>query len=122
MVRIIGYGGKTPTEFFAELEAMKPDLIIDVRDSPHRSFLHTYTKASLEKRLGEKYLWLPDCGNASRRLPPTLRDEAACLDEIKKLMEAHGTIVLLCAEKDGRRCHRSYIRRKLNASARVKTP
>ena len=118
MILTIGYGGKKPTDFFAELEAMNPDLVIDVRDNPHRAFLHTYTRAGLEKRLGEKYLWLPVCGNATRELPPTLNDEAACLAEIRKLMDVHGLIVLLCAEKDERRCHRSYIKRRLNANAR----
>ena len=116
MIRTIGYGGKTPTEFFAELEAMNPDLVIDVRDYPHRAFLGSYTKAGLEKRLGEKYLWLPVCGNATRELPPTLNDETACFDEIRQLMETHGLIVLLCAEKDERRCHRFYIKRRLNTS------
>jgi len=113
MIRTIGYGNKKPTEFFAELEAMNPDLVIDVRDNPHRSFLHTYTKAGLESRLGEKYLWLHTCGNVTRELPPTLRDEESCLKEIRKLMDVHGLIVLLCAEKDEQLCHRSYIRKKV---------
>jgi len=113
MLKTIGYGGKKPTDFFNELEAMNPDLVIDVRDYPHRAFLNTYTKASLEKRLGEKYLWLPTCGNVTREIPPTLRDETACLEEIRKLMGTYGLIVLLCAEKDEKRCHRSYIRKKV---------
>jgi len=108
-IRTIGYGGKTPTDFFAELEAMKPDLVIDVRDRPHWAYLGCFTKRGLEKRLGEKYVWLHVCGNATRELPPTLNDEAKCLDEIRKLMENHGSIVLLCAEKDENKCHRYYI-------------
>ncbi len=115
-IKTIGYGGKTPTDFFAELDAMKPDLLIDVRDSPHRAFLNTYTKTSLEKRLGEKYLWLPMCGNATRELPPTLNDEDDCFDRIRKLMDTHGLIVLLCAEKDEKRCHRQYIVTKIKES------
>ena len=113
MLKTVGYGNKKPTEFFAELEAMNPDLVVDVRDYPHRARLGCYAKTGLEKRLGGKYLWLPVCGNATRELPPTLRDEESCLKEIRKLMDVHGLIVLLCVEKDERRCHRSYIRKKV---------
>ena len=116
MILTIGYGGKKPTAFFKEIEEISPDLIIDVRDNPHRAFLNIYTKAGLEKTLkilGLKYLWLPVCGNATRSLPPTLNDEAACLNEIRKLMDTHGLIVLLCAEKDEQRCHRHYIANKI---------
>jgi len=112
MIQTIGYGNKTPEVFFAELEAMDPDLVVDVRDSP-RGWSPAYSKAGLEKRLGAKYMWLPVCGNATRELPPTLNDEAACLDEIRKLMAAHGQIVLFCAEMDERRCHRNYIKKRL---------
>jgi len=112
MIRTIGYGGKKPMDFFNELREMNPSLVVDVRDYPHKAFLGSYTKTRLENRLGEKYLWLPVCGNVTRERPPTLRDETACLEEIRKLMGAHRLIVLLCAEKDEKRCHRSYIRKK----------
>lgn len=112
MIRTIGYGNKTPKVFFAELDALEPDLVVDVRDSP-RGWSPAYSKAGLQKRLGEKYLWLPVCGNATRELPPTLNDEVACLNELRKLMGLHGLVVLLCAEMDERRCHRSYIKKRL---------
>ncbi len=112
MIRTIGYGNKTPAVFFAELDAMEPDLVIDVRDSP-RGWTPSYSKAGLQKRLGERYMWLPVCGNATRELPPTLNDEAACLAEIRRLMDVHGTVILLCSEMDERRCHRSYIKKRL---------
>ena len=113
MIRTIGYGNKTPEIFFAELDAMKPDLVVDVRDYPHKARLSCYTKAGLEKRLGDKYLWLPWCGNATRKLPPTLNDEANCLDKLRRLIIAFGQVVLLCAEMDERRCHRHYIKKRL---------
>ena len=33
----IGYGGKKPTDFFSELEALAPDFIVDVRENPHKA-------------------------------------------------------------------------------------
>jgi len=34
VIETIGYGGKTPDEFFHDLSQLQPDLIIDVRDNP----------------------------------------------------------------------------------------
>lgn len=112
----IGYGGKNPNDFFNELEKLKPDLVIDVRADPFHAFLTCYTKSILEKILlgyNIKYMWLSSCGNASRKLLPTLQDESHCIDRVKYLLTQHEHIVLLCAEKDEARCHRSYIKEKV---------
>jgi uncharacterized protein (DUF488 family) len=61
----IGYGGKKPGDFFAELEAFKPDLIVDVRENPFHAFLSAYTKKGLEMRLGSRYIWIKELGNTS---------------------------------------------------------
>jgi uncharacterized protein (DUF488 family) len=109
----IGYGGKKPGDFFAELEAFKPDLIVDVRENPFHAFLSAYTKKGLEMRLGSRYIWIKELGNTSRVLPPTLVDEEEGLEKLHKLMQQHKRVVLLCAEKDEERCHRGYIKAKL---------
>jgi hypothetical protein len=69
----IGYGGKKPGDFFAELEALKPDIIVDVRENPFHAFLGAYTKKGLEMRFRSPYIWIKELGNTSRVLPPTLR-------------------------------------------------
>lgn len=61
-IKTIGYGNKTPAVFFAELDEMNPDIIIDVRNYPLKAWNGAYTKAGLEKRLGEKYRWIPFAG------------------------------------------------------------
>lgn len=112
----IGYGGKNPNDFFKELEELKPDLVIDVRANPCHAFLPCYTKPLLEKIIayyGIKYMWLPQCGNASRTLPPKLQDESHCIKRIKYLLTQCEHIVLLCAEKDEKRCHRLFIKEKV---------
>lgn len=116
MLRTVGYGNKTPAVFFKELEDLNPDLVIDVRASP-RGWTPAYSKAGLQRRLGKRYMWLPSCGNATRKMPPTLNDEAACFKEIRRLMEVHGLVVLLCAEMDEKQCHRHYIVNKLQEAA-----
>jgi len=113
IIKTIGYGGKKPDDFFRELESMEPDLVVDVREDPHRAYLGVYTKPYLEKRLGSRYTWIRELGNSSRELPPTLVDEDAGLRRLRELAEAHRVLVLLCAEKDEERCHRGYIKRRL---------
>lgn len=109
----IGYGGKKPVDFFAELEELKPDVIVDVRENPFHAFLGAYTKKGLEMRLGSRYIWIKELGNTSRVLPPTLVDEALGLEKLRAIMQHHNRVVLLCAEKDEERCHRGYIKAKL---------
>jgi len=107
----IGYGGKMPDRFFEELESLEPDVVVDVRENPFSAFLNTYTKRELDKRLGERYIWIRELGNKSRELPPTLVDEEEGIRKLRALMEKHERVVLLCAEKDEAKCHRSYIKK-----------
>ncbi len=111
----IGYGGKKPTDFFAEIDALGVDLVIDVRENPFKAFLGVYTKRGLETRLGERYTWVEELGNTTRELPPTLVDEAEGMRKLRALMEGRHRIALLCAEKDEAMCHRGYIKAKILA-------
>jgi uncharacterized protein (DUF488 family) len=110
-VLTIGYGGKIPDLFFDELESLEPDIVVDVRENPFSAFLNAYTKRELDKRLGERYIWIGELGNKSRELPPTLVDEEEGIRKLRALMEKHERVVLLCAEKDEAKCHRSYIKK-----------
>ena len=109
----IGYGGKRPGDFYSEIEALRPDIIVDVRENPYHAFLGAYTKKVLEMRLGSRYIWIRELGNASRVLPPTLVDEVEGLEKLRVLMQQHNRVVLLCAEKEEERCHCSYIKARL---------
>ena len=71
-----------------------------------------YTKAHFEKRL-DHYVWIKELGNSSRKLPPTLVDEAEGMAKLKELCFGTNRIVLLCAEKDEKRCHRSYVKNRI---------
>ena len=114
----IGYGGKKPGDFFAELDALKPDVVVDVREDPLHALLGVYTKRGLEARLGARYVWIRELGNSTRELPPTLVDEEEGLRKLRALMEEHKRVVLLCAEKDETRCHRGYIKAKILSEKR----
>ena len=114
VILTIGYGGKKPADFFSELEEMNPDYIVDVRENPHRAYLGCYTKAHLQKRLDEHYVWIQELGNHTRELPPQLVNEETGLTKLLKLCTGTNRVVLLCAEKDENRCHRSYIKMKIS--------
>lgn len=109
----IGYGGKKPVDFFSELEKIAPDYIVDVRENPHRAFLGCYTKAHFEKRLKKQYIWIRELGNRTRELPPILVDEKVGMRKLEELCRLSERVVLLCAEKDETRCHRSYVKEKI---------
>ena len=111
-IETIGYGGKKPTDFFAELEALNPDIVVDVREKPQRAFLGVYTLPQLRKRLGPKYIWIKELGNKTREMPPTLVDEELGLKKLQELAQKHEHIVLLCAEKLEENCHRGYIKKR----------
>ena len=38
MIETIGYGGKRPDDFFKELDEMKSDVVVDVREIPTTLF------------------------------------------------------------------------------------
>lgn len=111
-IMTIGYGGQRPSEFFDELARLGADVVVDVREDPFHAFLGAYTKPALEKRLGERYVWIPELGNKTRSLPPVLVDEEAGMRKLMTLMKRYDRIVLLCAERDERRCHRLYVKEK----------
>jgi uncharacterized protein (DUF488 family) len=113
----IGYGGKKPDAFFAELDDLKPDMVVDVRQDPFHAFLGVYMKRGLELRLGERYIWIRELGNSTRELPPTLVDEKEGLRKLNAIMEGRHRIVLLSAEKDETHCHRNYIKAKIMKEA-----
>ena len=108
----IGYGGKRPKDFFEELERLKPCYVVDVRADPTRAFLYVFTKPWLERHV-ENYMWIRELGNKTRKLPPVLVNEELGMAKLRMLARNVKRIVLLCAEKDERRCHRLYIKEKL---------
>jgi len=114
-ISLIGYGGtKKPEDFFTRINEMNVDLVIDVRADPFHAYLTPYKKPQLEKKLKEKYLWIPELGNKTRDINNIqLVDEEKGLQKLLELAEKYEHIVLLCAEKKDEVCHRSYVKSRL---------
>ena len=117
----IGYGGKRPQEFFEELDRLGADLVVDVRRDPFHAFLGVYTKPYLERRL-DNYVWIRELGNQRQTLPPVLVDEMAGLIRLLAMirMRHPKRVVLLCGERDEKRCHRAYVKRLLKEKMKGK--
>jgi len=110
----IGYGGKKPEDFFKELETFQPCLVVDVRRDPNHAFLGVYTRTGLTSRLPH-YESIPELGNKKKVLPPEYVNEEVGFAKLQLLMSKHPRIVLLCAEKDENRCHRKWIRERVES-------
>jgi len=111
-VLTIGYGEKKPKNFFEELEKLQPCHVVDVRRDPFHAFLGVYTKPYLDKRVPD-YLWLGELGNKRKTLPPEYVNEKLGFAKLLWLAQIVNRIVLLCAEKDENRCHRKFVKEKL---------
>lgn len=107
----IGYGGKKPDVFFAELKELNVDWVVDVRRDPYHAFLGVYTKSYLEKKL-KNYVWIKELGNKLKTLPPELINETIGMAMLEMVCRGSKRVVLLCAEKDEKRCHRLYVKKK----------
>lgn len=124
-VLTVGYGNVVPDEFFVKLNALKPDLIVDVRADPWHAWSSCYTARFLMKKF-PNYVPIPALGNRSRTLPPRLVNEQVGLRQLLMLLSSEwrvfgktvkfppvNTVVLLCSELDENRCHRKYVKEKL---------
>jgi hypothetical protein len=67
------------------------------------------------------YFWTYDLGNINRDVRDIkLLNEKHGLEKVLALVKSYsyGTVVLLCAEADEKRCHRLYIKNKLVEAVR----
>jgi uncharacterized protein (DUF488 family) len=109
-ISLIGYGGTRPTDFFAKIEQMSLDLVVDVREDSNHAYLATYTRPQLEKRLKGRYIWIPELGNKTRNIDNIqLVDEEKGLQKLLELANRHEHVALLCAEKRDEDCHRFFL-------------
>ncbi|GEM_PF-1121564 len=109
----LGYSGLKPEDLGALAEGH--DLVIlDIRCSP-RSRNPVWTKKRLAERLGERYVHLRALGNTDYK-GDTIRiaDLEAGIREAAAYLERQ-SVVLLCACKDVRSCHRLPVAERLAA-------
>lgn len=114
----VGYGGRSPDGLAGLLEEKGVEVLVDVRAVPQTripGFNRVQLARFLEGR-GVGYRHLGALGNLNRKAPAgspvRLADEERGLSELAEAMEQH-RVAIMCAEKDHRGCHRTYIADKM---------
>jgi uncharacterized protein (DUF488 family) len=122
----IGYGGyKNAAHLIKTLKEMGAGIVIDVRYKPYCGWNRDFCGDILKEKLAVEridYLWISDLGNTTRDINKIkLVNEARGIDKVLSVAAQYeyDTVVLLCAEADEKKCHRSYVRDKLAAAVNL---
>lgn len=103
----IGYGNRTPEEFFQLLEVNKIEILVDVRSKPYSRFRPAFNKNRLTTSLPELGIEYEFKGVELGGLLAV--DEALHQQGVEFLTErlkmGH-RLVIMCCESDFRECHR----------------
>ena len=110
----IGYGGRTLREVLALLKEHEVQILVDVRAVPY-SRIPGFRKVELARLLPAEnitYHHVEALGNANRKSGPGAPTQP--VDETLGLLALLGLlssddVAIMCAEKDYKDCHRSYI-------------
>lgn len=115
-----GYGNRKNYDAFLDyIDEFDVSCVIDVRLSP-RAWSRKWYGDALEKLCSSRsicYLSKISLGNlsgCSDWIPPEIGEAEKALSEVAKILES-GNVLLLCAEMDCSRCHRSEVASRLQA-------
>ncbi len=120
--KTLGYGGRDINSLISVLKEMNADAVVDVRHKPYCSWNRDFCGEVLKGKLaaeGIDYLWISDLGNMTKDIDNIkLVNEARGIEKVLAVVAQYeyDTVVLLCAEANEKRCHRSYVRDKLAAA------
>lgn len=115
-----GYGNRKNYDAFLDyIDEFDVSCVIDVRLSP-RAWSRKWYGDALDKLCTSRnirYLSKRSLGNlsgCSDWIPPEMAEAEKALSEVAEILES-GNVLLLCAELDCSRCHRSEVAAKLQA-------
>ncbi len=114
----IGYGNRQINDFMDMLTANKITHLVDIRRYPQSTF-KDYDRESLEKLLPKIGISYSHCEGVGGMRDSTYIEYMSTdsfrkslerlIDLIRKVNEADGRLVLMCAEKSPKGCHRNYL-------------
>lgn len=123
--KTIGYGGRDTSSLISALKEMNTDAVIDVRYKPYCGWNRDFCGEVLKEKLaaeGIDYLWISDLGNITRDINDIkLVNEERGIEKVLSVAAQYdyNMVVLLCAEANEKKCHRSYVRDKLAAAVNM---
>lgn len=120
----IGHSDHEIDEFIELLERFDVEILADVRSQPYSRWVPQYNRETLVSSIedaGLRYIWLGDSLGGRpeddslyevdrpnyERMRKTA-DYLAGIDDLLTLMQ-QGTVAMMCAEGDHRRCHRTLL-------------
>ena len=104
MIYTIGYGNKSINNLKRAIKDLKIDILVDIRMRPYSRFSPLMKKKSLESIFGSKYLWVREMGGD---LNIENEDFKLKITKIVDFVEKDKkNIMLMCCERDYRKCHR----------------
>ena len=122
MILTFGYGNRKDYDAFLDyLDEFDVAYVIDVRLSP-RAWTRKWYGDSIEKDCESKnvkYISKPSLGNlsgCSHWIPPEDEEANHTLSEVAEMLVT-GNVLLLCAEMDCVKCHRTEVASKLQELA-----
>ncbi len=123
--KTIGYGGiASANHLIARLNEINAELVVDVRLKPYCGWNKDFCGLALKNKLSGAnidYFWTEDLGNITRDVRDIkLLNEKRGLEKVLALVKtySYGIVVLLCSEADEKRCHRLYIKNKLDEAVK----
>ena len=97
-----GHGSRSVVDLMDLLLTVNYEVLVDVRSHP-RSRYSWFNKAYFEAFLGQKYIWMPSLGGLDKDLTEAQFQEG--MEQLTELARVK-RVVLMCSEKDFKRCHR----------------
>lgn len=114
IILTFGYGNRTNySDLSSVIEDYNVSFVVDIRKKP-RGWSAIWNSSSLDNfcnSIGIQYISKVDLGNESGKsnwIPKDSGKAEVALEDISRLSEEHN-ILLLCAEKDWKRCHRTAV-------------
>lgn len=118
-VLTFGYGNRKDYNLFVEyLQKFEVKCVVDVRISP-RAWSRKWYREQVEDLCNSKqikYISKVSLGNTSGKenwIPPNDKEADAALDEVAEIAD-RGNILLLCAEMNPQRCHRTDVANRIS--------
>ena len=121
----LGYTQSKAAATLERLMRQQRSLLVDVRYQPVSQWAQQWNRASLAGRYRERYVWDRRLGNVHYRDPEHGIELAPGYQEAVReavaLVCAGTSLVLLCACRDERACHRSLVAKLIQGTLPVPT-
>lgn len=120
----VGHSDHEIEEFIELLSRFEIEILVDVRSQPYSRWVPQYNRETLASSIedvGLRYIWLGDSLGGRPKDDSLYEDERPNYERMRKMADylagiddllilvRQGTVAIMCAEGDHRRCHRTLL-------------